>query len=268
MHLKITRFTLLFFIIFANLNLCAQIKIKNYSAGYKVFYIDGVGNNPTTIASIMKDPVAYQDFLNRTQYNGLSGGGGIQDLKTFYFNTELYKAGSLSNFWKKYSIQTGVLLSSKLVKNGLAVERRDYSPNDSTLYINTYSLVQKQQFLGANLGVNRRFTLSKKILFVLGFQYQASFAFFHRYGQRLDSSSVSPANGRVNKTTVLPDLNAKNFYQWQAMIPFGLEWQTWQKQFAIRFEGEAGLIGSRYRPKRGTYPQAWGLGFWLIYKPS
>ena len=124
------------------------LELKNISLGYKVFYIDGVGNNPITIAPIMKDPASYQNLLNSFNYNGFSGSPGIQDLKTFYINTEIYKQGTSSRFWKKYTFQTGLLITNILVKKGMSVERRDYYQADSTLSIQTFPLVQNQQFFG------------------------------------------------------------------------------------------------------------------------
>ncbi len=144
-----------------------RLELKNISLGYKVFYINGAGNNPTTIAPIMKDPATYQNFLNSLNYNGFSGSPGNQSLKTYYITTEIYKQGTDSRFWKKNTIQTGLLITNILVKKGLSVERRDYSQADSTLSIQTYSLVQNQQFFGLMAGLNRRFKISNNYFYLL-----------------------------------------------------------------------------------------------------
>ncbi len=49
------------------------------------------------------------------------------------------------------------------------------------------------------------------------------------------------------------------------MIPLGLEFDLHKKQFFIRLEADAGIIGSRYRPKSYNYKEALGAGLWLIY---
>ena len=243
----------------------AQLEIKNISLGYKVFYIDGAGNNPTTIAPIMKEPASYQNFLNSFNYNGFTGSPGIQYLKTYYINTEIYKQGTDSRFWKKYTIQTGLLITNILVKKGLSVERRDYSSTDSTLSVQTYSLVQNQQFFGLMAGLNRRFKISNKLLLFVALHYQGSFASLHKYQTQLDSLVVNNT-GTFTSTMKLPDLQGKNFYQWQAMIPFGLEMDIYKNQIYIRLEGDAGLIGGKYRPRGYLNSQACGIGLAAIYQ--
>ncbi|HEV8083316.1 MAG TPA: hypothetical protein VGP55_08955 [Chitinophagaceae bacterium] len=242
-----------------------HLRFENISLGYKVFYIDGVGNNPTTIAALMKDHVSYQNFLSSLNYNGIFGNPEIQALKTFYINTEIFKENTFSHFWRKYRVQTGFLITNKLEKKGLGVERRDYSAADSTLTINSYSLVQNQKFLGVTAGLNRRIKISNKLNFLIGLHFQASFALQHYYQQQLDSFSINNS-GRFSSSTQLPDRKGKNFFQWQAIVPFGLEVDIYKKQFYVRAEGDAGIIGSRYRPKNSYKNQAWGIGLATIYR--
>ncbi|MEP6584446.1 MAG: hypothetical protein ABJA90_09265, partial [Ginsengibacter sp.] len=157
------------------------------------------------------------------------------------------------------------LITNILVKKGLSVERRDYYQADSTLSIQTYSLIQNQQFFGIMAGLNRRLKISNKLFLFVALHYQGSFASLHKYQTQLDSFVVNNT-GAFTSTRKLPDLQGKNFYQWQAMIPFGLELDIYKKQFYIRLEGDAGLIGGQYRPRSYLNSQAWGIGLAAIYR--
>lgn len=245
-----------------------HLKLKNYSAGYRAFEVDGVGNNPLTILPFLKKPATYQNFINSLQYNGLYGNPSIQILRNYYFGAEWYKDSTESRFWKKYSLQTNLYLSNRLKKDNMALlnEQVVFSPNDTTFHRDQYSLVQQQQFVGATIGINRRFKISNRLKFFTGFHVQGSYAYLHKYQQRLDSS-VFNHQSRTTKITLLPDLEGRKFFQWQAMIPIGVEMNVWKESIFIRAEAIAGIIGDRYRttwPKR----EAHGLGFALIYRPE
>jgi len=243
-----------------------DFKIRNYSVGYRVFEINSVGNNPLTITHLLKDPGSYKNFIDKLSYNGLYGGGGFQNVRHYYVNIELEKNGQ-SRFWKKYSLQTGLFITNPLENKGGALENQNYvaAPGDTTLYIDTYSQVHKQQFAGANVGLNRRLRLSSKLVFITGLHLQGSIAFVHYYQQQWDSSTVKQGI-RQTKTTKLPDLQAKNFFQWQAMVPFGLELNVYKGQIFIRLEGDIGIIRGRYRPRLNTLEEAHGAGLWFLYK--
>ncbi len=260
---------LLFFLIILNININAQhLKIKNFSVGYRVFEIDAIGNNPTTIAPFLKNPSSYLNYINSIQYNSIYGSPGIQRLHTYYINTELFKSSPSSRFWKKHTIQTGLLITNKLVKKGLALGNQGYIdlPPDTILYTNLYTLVQKQQFLGVNAGINKRFKISKRLVFLTGIHVQGSFAFIHNYNQQLDSNRFIRPNGRFTKTTHLPDLKGKNFFQWQAMVPLALEFEMYKKQIFIRLEANLGTIGGTFRHGENSGKEAHGAGLWLIYQ--
>jgi hypothetical protein len=271
MTIKISTTLLFFFIAILIIDVNAQhLKFKNYSVGYRVFEINAIGNNPITIARFLKDPVTYQNFINSIKYTILNGNPGIQRLHNYYINAELYKNSTSSGFWKRHTILTGLFISKKLIKDNMAIGNQEfvYSSSDTTLYINQFSVFQKQQFLGAIVGLNRRFRISNKFNFSTGLYYQASFAFFHKYQQQLDSTIFTTRTGRKTKTTRLPDLKGKNFYQWQAMIPLGFELDLYRKKWFFRLEADLGIIGSRFRPKSYYNREALGAGLSLIYQPE
>lgn len=246
-----------------------RLSIKNYSIGYRTFGIDGVGNNPTTIAPFLKDPWTYQNFLNQIHYNSLWGNPGVQLLHDYCFNVELSKNSPDSRFWKKHTIQLGVFISNQSKKGNMALanERVVISSNDTTLFVDKYSIVQKQQFAGINAGINKRIILTKQLQFLTGFHLQGGIAFLHRYNQQLDSSNYYHQNW-TTKTTKLPDLKGRNFFQWRAMIPLGVELNAYKKEIFIRAELDLGIAGDRYRKESFANKEAHGYGVWLIYKPK
>lgn len=260
-------FSLTLIVLITNVH-AQHFRIKNYSAGGRVFEISGVGNNPTTIAHLLKDPATYKNYLNSIEYNSISGNPGIQIFRNYYINAELYKNTPLSRFWKRYSIQVGFLLSNKLAKDGMAVSNQKfvYTSLDTTLYFNQYSLVQTQQFIGVNVGLNRRFRISNKLSFLTGLHFQESFTIAHKYKNQWDSTIFILPDNRNTKTTRYSDLKGKHFFQWQAMIPLALELDMYRKQFFIRLEVAAGIIRSQYRSKNFAASEAHGAGVWLIYQ--
>jgi hypothetical protein len=262
------RASILFFFVFSTVCSKAQhFQLKNYGAGYRMFEINSVGNSPLTIAPFLKDPLPYQAYINSIQYNGLYGNPGIEILRNYYLTAEWDKNSPESRFWKKHTIQLELLVSNRLRKDNMALlnERFVVSPNDTTLFRDTYSLVQKQQFFGAGIGLNRRIKISNKLQFLTGLHLQGSLALVHHYHQQWDSSSYHHQT-RTTKTTILTDLKGKNFFQWQAMIPLGIEISVYKKTIFLRAELEAGIVGSRYRKSNFSKKEAHGVGLWVIYQ--
>jgi hypothetical protein len=266
---KLYSYSTLIFVLFSTFHANAQkLRLKDYSVGYRIFEIDAVGNNPTTISPLLKEPVAYDNYFANIKYNSLWGNPEILHLNTFYVNAEWYRHESASRFWKKHTIQAGLLLTSKITKwAGAVADERYYSP-DTISHVYKYSVTQNLQFFGANAGVNRRFTISKKLEFIAGLQAQGSFALVHRFRQQWDSSAYTPGSGWKTNNTQLPNIKGKNFFQWQVMVPLGLEYALYKKKFFIRLEVNAGIVGSKYRPKTASYKEAHGAGIWFIYQPN
>jgi hypothetical protein len=244
-------------------------RIKSYNLGYRIFELTPVGNNPITITPLLKDPAAYKTFLNTITTNSVYGNPEILHLHTLYLNAEFQKDSSLFRFWKKYTLQAGLILTTRINQNAGAIGDEGYvfSP-DTAIYRNMYSLTKNQQFFGVNVGLNRRFKISEKLKIITGLHVQGSFAIVHNYQQRWDSSTYSPAVGWDIRTTHLPNLKGKNFFQWQILVPLGLEYELIKEKFLIRFELDAGIVGSHYTPKDFAAKEAHGIGLWLIYIPQ
>jgi hypothetical protein len=247
-------------------NTSRHLKIRNISFGSRIFEKESIGNNPLTIIPFLKNPFVYIDYLNTITYNGLNGNPGIERQRNYYLNVEFYKT-SKSRFWKKYSINIGMQITNKLIKDGLALfnERVEFSPTDSIVYTDRYSLVQNQRFFGANLGLNRYFKTSEdRFQFLIGLHWQGSFAVTHNYQQRWDSTIFVLPNTRTTTTTELSKLKGINFFEWQAMMPLGIEIDIYKQRFFIRFEAYLGITKNRYK----SVGEAHGLGIWMHYKPK
>jgi hypothetical protein len=244
-------------------------KIISYNVGYRLFEYNAVGNNPTTIGPLLKEPVAYQRYLSTITNNSLYGNPETVRQHTFYMNAEWGKENALLRLWKKYTIQAGLLLTTRIRQDIGAIGEESFSSSsDTVIRKNMYALAKNQQFLGANAGVNRRFSIFKRWKFLIGLHAQGSFAMLHYYQQRWDSSIFTRSGEWSTRTTQLPDLKGKNFFQWQVMVPLGFEYEIQKDRAFIRFEVDAGIIGSHYRPKNSTSKEAHGAGIWLLYVPG
>lgn len=268
MTIKKTGIKNLLFLLLLPINVNAQdFKIKNYSIGYRIFEFNAIGNAPTNIAPLLKDPVTYLKFLNTIDYNSFWGNPGPMTLRNFYFNSEWCKNNPSSSFWRRHTVQAGFLFTDKVTRSAGAIgdESFYYTP-DTPKHVYKYSLTQNQQFFGVNAGLNERLKIFKRLQFFSGLHMQGSFALIHHYKQQWDSSTFTPQQGFQTRTTKLSNLKGKNFFQWQLMVPLGLEYELYKKTLFIRLEIDAGIVSSRYRGKSFFEKEAHGAGLWLIYQ--
>jgi len=269
MRISTETIALLFFVLVTHKATSQKPGIKNFSIGCRIFELNSVGNNPTTIAPQLKNPVAYQNFLSTINYNNLYGNPGIQQLHTFYLSTELQVDSPVARFWKKHTLQAGIHVTSKLTKSAgsLADQHYTYLP-DTVMHDNRYSVSKNQQFFGGQAGINRRFNISKRLKAVAGLHIQGSFAIVHYYQQQWDSSTYSPSNGWKTHVTLLPNIQGKKFFQWQAMLPLGLAYPIYQCKLFLRLELYIGIVGGRYRPKYLSANEAHGAGLSIVFQPG
>lgn len=268
MRIKLIEIKTLTFLLILSINVNAQqFTIKNHSIGYRIFEFEAIGSASTNIAPLLKDPVTYQSYLNTIEYNSFWGNPSPVTMQNLYINTEWYKNNPSSRFWRKYMIQTGLLFTIKIARSAGAIghETFYYTP-DTPRHVYKYSLIQKQQFFGANAGLNRRIKISKKLQFLTGLHGQGSFALVHYYKQQWDSSTFTPQQGIITRTTKLSNIKGKNFFQWQAMIPLALEYELYKKCLFLRLEADAGIVGGCYRGKSFWDKEAYGAGLWIIYQ--
>lgn len=245
-----------------------RFNLKSYALGYRVFEIDAFGNNPLTIAPLLKDPQSYQAYINTIDWNSLEGNPGINRMKNFYVSAEFGKASVLSKFWEKYTVQIGLFMSAKLKKGNMAIGNEGWYFQDTTKYFYFYKPAQEQRFAGALVGINQRNRSSNRLNFIIGFQVQGSVALYHVFKQQWDSSTFNSPNHIWTRatTTTGPDLKASNYFQWQALVPFGLEINVYKQQCFVRAEAIFGLISGRYQKRYQTNWESHGLGLWLTYK--
>jgi hypothetical protein len=265
--LIITTFLLVFNIHYIN---AQKLKLHNLSLGYRSFEVKNYGTNPFTAINYLEDPYAYSSFINNITYNTLYGNPGITNLKTFYFSTEWKLDAPESRFWKKHTIQAGLLLTNRIKTGAGSLENKfdTYSP-DRVINTHKYTLNKQEQFLGLQLGLNRRFKLGKQLQFVTGFHAQGSYSIIHKYTQSLDTLTYNTVSGiRETKSTLLSDLKGKNVFQWQAMIPIGLELEVEKTGISVKLELLFGIVGSKFRQSTFAEREAHGFGFSLMYKPK
>jgi hypothetical protein len=250
-----------------------RLEIRSYAIGKRIFEMEEIGGNPATIGRLLKRPDTYQKYLSGITYNGFYGGLAVQRHHLYYLSAELGKSTSTSPFWRKHTVQVGVFMSNQLVKDEMALfnEQTTLTSNTTaTITRDTYALVQKQRFLGATVGLNRRFRIVNRVQFVTGLHAQAGVAVVHKYEQRLDSAIILVGNGmspiRQSKTSQGFDLKGRNYLQWQAMIPLGLEVDVYRNQLFVRLEADLGLTGNAFRPKDLVSREAHGIGVWVTYK--
>lgn len=273
MKYMLFRFVLPLAVLGATVSAEAQrLEIRNYAVGSRVFEIQEMGGNPTTIARLLKRPDTYQKYLSSIPYNGLYGGLAIQRHHLYYISAELAKPTATSPFWRKNTVQVGLFISNQLAKDRMAVFNEQItltSDSAATIAIDTYSLVQKQRFLGAAIGLNRRFRIANRLQFLMGLHGQASVAVVHKYEQQLDSAIIMVAPRRKpiqqTKTSRGFDLQGKKYLQWQTMVPLGLEVDVYRNQLFVRVEAALGLVGNAFRPKDLASMEAHGLGLWVVY---
>lgn len=244
------------------------LHLKRLSIGYRWFEADGFGNNPLTFAPLLKDPAAYANYINSFSYNSLHGNPAPQQLHDFFINGEWFKTGTPSRFWKRNTIQAGLLVSSKYKVFGMSIGNEGWHSQDTSYYRYFYSPVKILQFAGANVGLNRYVRISKKLCFVTGLHVQGTVAIQHIYKQQWDSSFFhSPTSTyTMAKTTNGPSLKGKNYFQWQAFVPLAFEMAVYKQQFFVRAELDAGIIGGRFQSAYQINREANALGVWLIYQ--
>ncbi len=256
------------------LSLTAQAQkgfyIKRLSAGYRISEIDAIGTNPFTISPLLKNPTAYNQFLSDFIYNGYGSSPGPQTIHTFYLNAELYK-NRRYGFWKHAYLQTGLFITNPLPTTAGFMEHQYLKDSTTYTYSNTYySLKHNTQFLGINLGINRNTKLARRFYSTIGLQVQGSVAFRQYYEPVLDSSFLTLGGADAVWKTVyskqLPTLPGKHYFQWQIMLPLGLEYEVWRNKITVRAEVAPGYVRSRYRDKSFAAGEAHSAGLWLIYK--
>lgn len=244
-------------------------RVKGYGLGYKVFEIDLKGNNLSSVEPYVKNRDAYQQLVGPVlaSSNSFWGDPGVGHLKTVYANVELQKKDPQTRFAKQFSVQAGLLLTTTSRRpTGRAGFVSSYANVDTPITSNTLALVNHQQLAGANIGLNWRAKILRHLNFVTGLHVQGSFTIKGYYAPSFDSSVYRPATGWITKSVAQPKIDATQYFQWQAMIPLGLELELYKQQLLLRAEAYLGWLGDRYRTTRYDR-EAHGIGFWLIYQP-
>src|SRR5688500_14155691 len=119
------RIWIIFFLLLVHEAVAAQqqkkqrypLRVKTWGIGGRLFELNAIGNNLYTLGYLLTDPEPYLDFLDSQSFNSLYGSPGVQVVYHFHLLAEFHKENPNSRFWKKYSLQTGLFLTSKFYKD-------------------------------------------------------------------------------------------------------------------------------------------------------
>jgi len=97
---------------------------------------------------------------------------------------------------------------------------------------------------------------------------QGAIALIHNYKPHIDSSllRVSDTHWETLYSEQLPTLQGKHYFQWQIMLPLGIEYEIWKQKLTIRAEIVPAYVHCRYRDKAFAAGEAHAAGLWFIYK--
>ena len=246
------------------LNVEAQKNIRSYFISYRVFEMSGSGNNPYTAAPFLRRPESYTSFLASLPANGGTGNPSIQRVRYFSAGLEWRKANA-NRFWKHHSLSGELFLSPKMRIDAGSITNTTYQFSPDTVILRSaYALTREQQFLGAGIGLNRRFRLTNRLNFSAGFRILGGLAIVQNYRPSMDTFEVRPGISYLERSTPLPVLKGRNLAQWQLMLPLALEANLYQN-FTFRLEGSLGTVYSKLRPNSPVGREAHSAGLCLLY---
>jgi hypothetical protein len=242
--------------------------LRNYTISYRWFEANAFGNNPTTVGPLLKDQAAYDRQFKTITWNALAGDPGISDLHTIYLGADWKVNRQDSRFWKKTSIQTAIEFTTPVKGGAGNVSNSSFGYSDTSKHYDyRYELARQRQYAGLMLGLLKRSRMSNRFNFTWGVNTQLSLCIAHVYHQQFDTVTYTPATGWVSRVTKLPDLKGKNFLQWQAYVPLGIEFLAYKDILSIRAEFLAGVVGNRFMGRGYDAREANGFGLSVSYWP-
>jgi hypothetical protein len=264
------RHLLLPLLLIAGMSVCAQRNIRSVFLSYQLFEMSGAGNNTHTAADFLRDPGSYTSFLNSLPSDGFTGNTSLQRLGYFSAGLEWRKANA-NRFWKRYTLSGAIFLSPKVRIDAGSLTNTTYqfspayqfSP-DTVILRSAYALTREQQFLGAAIGLHRRFRLTDQLHFSAGLRVMGSLAIVQNYRPRMDTFEARPGISYIERSTPLPLLKGRTIAQWQVMLPLAIEINA-IRSWVIRLEGSPGLVYSQLRPDTPEGREAHGVGLSLLY---
>lgn len=241
------------------------LKIKDYGFSYRIYESSLIGNNPMTLHKFIKDPYSYNNLLNQINYNSIYGNPGIINLKTFYLFSRFVINNPESKFWRKNNFQLGLFATQKVTESsgGFSNNFATYSP-DTVFHTHSWMLTRNIQHFGIQAGLNRCLNNPmKEVKLYSGILIQGGLALMNNYDNSFDTATFSSRQGWQHQIKKLPDIKGKNYFQWQLMIPFGIEFPIIQRKIYIRADVNAGITGNSIT---NTFDGAHGIGAAIIYK--
>ena len=237
-------------------------------AGFRIFQIEAIGNNPLTISPFLRNSTEYRDYLMSINYDSYSGKPAILNIPNYYLNTEWRPKNPSRTKWTKYSFLAGLDFTKKLIVNGGSVaDHQIIYGADTIVYSNTLTLTKQLRFFGAHFGIYRHYPLFGNLSALAGLQFQANLASL-MLEQRWDSTAIVVGESGTTRTAQLEDQPGRNYFQWQLMIPLGLEYAFANQKFCLRLEANPGIVRGYKRPTRFNASEAHGIGISFFYRPA
>jgi hypothetical protein len=261
--------TLLFFLFISGITFSQKLQLSKIGLGYQLTETEAVANNPYTITGVVKNPIAYQNFLTSFQATGFSGGGGIQNLQWFTMQAG-FNFLTANKKQSKYALLMGLGISNRLIKPMSLVKDSllyDITNNDTIAQIKRHYLNQSQQFFAFNVGLQKSFKLNKNLYFTAGINGIFSIATTHYYTQQQNIFQYSFKQQREikNETTSIADTwKGKNFFQFQLQAPFGIEYSLLKNRITLKPQLILGIV-NRGSLSFSNVTEAHGFSFSTLY---
>lgn len=245
------------------------LQLRNLGIGYSIGELDLIGNNPNTLVSFMKDPGSYHSYINNHQFDEVEGNPVIHALGFLNLTAEFHKPGSDSRFWRKFTVEGGLSISSRIYESAGAMTHNTYETSPG--YVHRYeklSIVRNQRFAAVNLALYRKFRFSDRLTGSIGFRYQPGILITNRYEASWDTAVYTPSAGLISRVTTLPDFRGKTYFQTQLMLPINIEWQVVPSTLAVRLQLSPGLIYNKYKRNDFASSEFHTAGVSVLYSPG
>lgn len=246
------------------------LRLRTAGAGMQAHRMNLPLNHVYLVDYHMKDPDGYMDYINQISMMSDEGHDNRHLLKEFVFTAEFCKPGSSSRFWKHYTVEAGLAISTRVDKFIGAFERFDAEilPTELVQQFTEYRISRRQRYAGVSLTLYRKFRLSPRLTSYIGLRAQPGLAISNTF--KSDWHAYIYRNYQYSESTDLraQDWKGRNYYQGQATVPIGLEWESKSMPMAFRMNLSAGVMTINLHERSFLSQYIYGAGFSVLYKPG
>lgn len=227
------RFILLFIILISSYYTYSQ-KISEISIGANFFETKSYGNNPFTIASLMRDPLSYTNYISSFQHDAWGGTGGFYSLQKNISLGASFKLNGNERWKRKLLFQTALTIGLQESHSTGSLSKRyflDPTPGISQRIFEELLVSETRNYLGMSLGALYIFNENKKVSFFAGIQYLHQFSVVHSYTSSVQKLTFTSLNGNPETMqTSTYDQNrywkGKTYSNSRLFVPFGLQFKV------------------------------------------